>query len=252
MLLEKKYDYADYIEIDKTAKELGIILEFIEKINNYNQKVNIAGFIGDVHAEDALFESSIAFFKHHGMKNIYCLGDFCDGYGNVDKIISIVKDEGIISVQGNHDVWCLEGIMHDHPSATHLSQLSQRTVDYLKRLPKTYRIITYAGEILLCHGILDNEMAKINPDDYGYAIESNTDLQTFITGPYPAIMINGHSHRRMVKQIQGKTIINVGTLYREHNPCITIVDFVNKNVYFYDIIDGVVKDDPKVVNLNLK
>ena len=32
VLLEKKYDYADYIEIDKTAKELGIILEFIEKL----------------------------------------------------------------------------------------------------------------------------------------------------------------------------------------------------------------------------
>lgn len=31
LLLEKKYDYADYIEIDKTAKELGILLEFIEK-----------------------------------------------------------------------------------------------------------------------------------------------------------------------------------------------------------------------------
>jgi uncharacterized protein YcgL (UPF0745 family) len=31
VLLEKKYDYADYIEIDITAKELGIILEFIEK-----------------------------------------------------------------------------------------------------------------------------------------------------------------------------------------------------------------------------
>ncbi|KNY25488.1 hypothetical protein [Pseudobacteroides cellulosolvens] len=31
LLLEKKFDYADYFEIDKTAKDLGIILEFIEK-----------------------------------------------------------------------------------------------------------------------------------------------------------------------------------------------------------------------------
>lgn len=217
----------------------------------YNQKVNIAGFIGDVHAEDALFESSIAFFQHHGINAIYCLGDFCDGYGNVDKIISLVQGEGIISVQGNHDIWCLEGIMRDNPSATLLSQLSQETIDYLKRLPKTYRITTYAGEVLLCHGILGNEMAKVNPDDYGYSIEFNMDLQAFITGSYPPIMINGHSHRRMVKQIQVKTIINVGTLFREHNPCISIIDFVNKKVYFYDIIDGVIKDNPEVINLNL-
>lgn len=31
LLLEKKFDYADYTQLDKTAKDLGIILDFVEK-----------------------------------------------------------------------------------------------------------------------------------------------------------------------------------------------------------------------------
>ncbi|KNY25487.1 metallophosphoesterase family protein [Pseudobacteroides cellulosolvens] len=213
------------------------------------QMVKVAGFISDVHAEDIIFETSIMFFKRQGIKDIYCLGDFCDGYGNVDRIISRARNEGIISVKGNHDIWCLGGIMRNMPDSMTLADLSNDSIDFLKSLPKTREITTSTGSVLLCHGILDNEMARVCSDDYGYAIESNDDLQMFINGSYPSIMINGHTHRKMVKQIQDKTIINVGTLFREHNPSLTIVDFENKNVYFYDIIGGIVKDEPEVIEL---
>lgn len=217
-------------------------------VKNYSQKVEFAGFIGDVHAEDTLFETSIAFLKQHNISDIYCIGYFCDGYGNVDKVISTVCNEGIISVQGNHDIWCLEEIMRNRPTSTHKNQLSPETIDFISRLPKTYKIMSPDGEVIFCHGILNNEMAKLAPDDYGYAIESNLDLQAFINGPYPSIMVNGHTHRRMVKQIHNKTIINAGTLFREHNPCFAIVNFINKNVHFYDIIKGIVKSEPEIIS----
>ncbi|HOV27395.1 MAG TPA: hypothetical protein PK566_13700 [Pseudobacteroides sp.] len=59
-------------------------------MDKIKQIVKVAGFISDVHAEDAVFKTSIMFIKSLGIKDIYCLGDFCDGYGNVDEIISTI------------------------------------------------------------------------------------------------------------------------------------------------------------------
>lgn len=52
----------------------------------------------------------------------------------------------------------------------------------------------------------------------------------------------------MSMKIKDKLIINVGTLYRDHNPSVSIVDFENKKVFFYDIIDNIIKDDPEVIS----
>ncbi|MCX7749744.1 MAG: metallophosphatase family protein [Clostridia bacterium] len=209
-------------------------------------KVKIAGFIGDIHAEDAYVQLILTFFKERGIKDIFCMGDFCDGYGDVVRAISLIKKSGAVSVQGNHDLWYISGIMRNLANSTPSGELSLETTEYIKSLPKIVNFKSAAGEVLICHGILSNEMAKINPGDFGYSIEANMELQEFIKGSYPPIMINGHSHRRMVKKIEGKTIINVGTIFRDHNPCFCIIDFIKKEVYFYDLTDDRVCSEPEL------
>ena len=51
------------------------------------------------------------------------------------------------------------------------------------------------------------------------------------------LVINGHSHYRMVRQHGSLTIINAGTLRRDHNPCFAAIDFDQKLVRFWDILD---------------
>jgi hypothetical protein len=42
-------------------------------------------------------------------------------------------------------------------------------------------------------------MAKVAPDDLGYALESNDDLQNLLRAGVDRWILNGHSHRRMVR-----------------------------------------------------
>jgi predicted phosphodiesterase len=70
-------------------------------------------------------------------------------------------------------------------------------------------------------------MAKVGPDDFGYALDANDDLQNLLRfGGYRWIL-NGHSHRRMVREFNGVTLINAGTLMRRQEPCFLELDFEN-------------------------
>ena len=48
-------------------------------------------------------------------------------------------------------------------------------------------------------------------------------------------VISGHTHRPMVRTISGLTIINAGTLLRDHHPCCAVVDFLDGRITFYDV-----------------
>ena len=50
-------------------------------------------------------------------------------------------------------------------------------------------------------------------------------------------IINGHSHHRMVRRFADLTIINAGTLRRDHSPCFAAIDFERHYVMFWDIVD---------------
>lgn len=217
-------------------------------LNSPGQTINIAGFLGDIHAEDVLLKQSLEFFNEKNITNIFCVGDICDGYGDLDKTVSLMKEGKVLSVLGNHDEWFNKGEMR-HIDNCHFCEDQQKdTVDYIKSLPKTLTFTASCGDIILCHGILDNTLGMVSPLDYGYALNSNTSLQDYLKGSYPSIMINGHSHKKMVRKIQNKLIISTGTLYREQNPCISIMDFDSKEAYFYDFVGDQLINEPTVIS----
>jgi predicted phosphodiesterase len=53
-------------------------------------------------------------------------------------------------------------------------------------------------------------------------------------GRYPYV-ISGHTHRPMVRALEGVTIINAGTLLGEHSPCCSVIDLREKRIQFYDV-----------------
>ncbi|WP_224244419.1 metallophosphoesterase family protein [Hyalangium gracile] len=58
-----------------------------------------------------------------------------------------------------------------------------------------------------------------------------------------------HSHRRMVRTIEGLTLINAGTLHRDHEPCFALVDLSRGEVSFHDIHDDWIAEPPQVHRL---
>ena len=217
-----------------------MFLNFSESF--YPMSIKNAGILGDVHAEDRVLIKVVSFFRDAGVDAIYCTGDLCDGYGSSENVIRFVQKSKIQCVRGNHDLWCITGEMRDLTGAVECSALSLTSLQYLRQIPYIVLIDTVAGPVLLCHGILNNIMGRVADEDCEGILESNLSFQEFLQGNYPEMLINGHSHRRMVKQVAQKTIINAGTLFRDHSPCASIVDFENRVVTFYPIIDGIVAD----------
>lgn len=197
--------------------------------------LNHFGIIGDVHAEDKFLQIALDRLFSQNVRTILCTGDICDGSGDANLCCDILKRRRVDTVSGNHDRWALEQEMRSLPETTR--DLSLDSMEYLKSLPKTREYSSNFGRILLCHGINQNDMVKINPDDYGYALEANSDLQDLIQKNEYSIVINGHSHKRMVRKINQIVIINSGTLYRNHNPCFVEVD-LKKNVITFYLLDS--------------
>jgi len=103
--------------------------------------------------------------------------------------------------------------------------LDDSTRAMLAALPVTLEIATVGGPALLCHGIGSNDMSKLNPDDHGYAVAVSEELQELLRTRRHRWVLNGHSHKRMVRHFPGLTMVNAGTLKRGEEAGFFELDF---------------------------
>lgn len=195
------------------------------------------GIVGDVHAEDAFLEIALCFLHTQNVDAILCTGDVVDGPDDANKCCELLQQFDVRVVRGNHDRWILANEMRQLADADDLSSLSESTRNYLEDLPLTLTFRTVAGELLLCHGLGNNDMARLTPDDYGCALEMNQELQQLLRSDF-RVVVAGHTHKRMVRKIDGVTFINAGTLFHKHSPCFAMIDFETSEVQFFDFVDG--------------
>jgi len=181
------------------------------------------GAIGDIHAEDDLLRSAIEALHREGVDAILAVGDIADGRGSVDACVDALRSAGVIAVAGNHDRWLLSSQMRDLPDATFMQSLKDDTVEYLRELRATRAFETPRGPLLLCHGLGTNDMAAVRPGDFGYALAANLDLHALRQTDL-RVVVNGHTHHRMVRRFGDLTVINAGTLKHDHDPGFLLVD----------------------------
>jgi predicted phosphodiesterase len=201
------------------------------------------GLIGDVHAEDERLRVAINALTAARVDKILCCGDVVDGHGDVDRTCSLLAKYQITTVRGNHDRWIRDDDMRSLPNAHRMTNLTPDSIELLKSLPLTLTMNVPGGKLLLCHGIGENDMRRLGPDDSGYAISSNDDLLKVLFDPTIAIMVCGHTHVPMVRRFErggGKPallVVNAGTLAREDGAGFLILDLTAKRVDFHRIAD---------------
>jgi predicted phosphodiesterase len=196
--------------------------------------------LGDIHAEHEMLADALAFVRAEGVEAVLAVGDIVDGRGSVTACCRLLAEAGAIAVRGNHERWFLQKTMRDLPDATPDHEVDAAARAFLASLPATRRLSTAAGEMLLCHGTGEDDMATVMADDFGYALETNDALQKLLRAPDVRLVVSGHSHRRMVRRIGHLTMVNAGTLHRDHDPCFGIVDLSGAPTvtYFERIADG--------------
>lgn len=206
--------------------------------------VRRVGVVGDVHTEERALLAAVDHFGANEVDALLCVGDIVDGpngENTVANCCNVLEREGFLTVCGNHDRWAADGDHRDLAGATSHADLTTAARAFLDSLPPELVLETVAGRALLCHGLEGDDMAAVKPFDRGVALESNGALQAMLSPRKYEFVIHGHTHMRMVRTIDGLTLINVGTLHRDHSPCFAIIDFEAGVVQFYDVTaDGAV------------
>jgi predicted phosphodiesterase len=202
------------------------------------------GLIGDVHAEDERLAVALATFERERVDRVLCTGDLVDGHGDVDRACALLSGARALVVRGNHDRWIREDTMRELPRAHRMTKLAPPSIELLKSLPPTLTVDVAGGRLLLCHGVGDNDMCRLNAEDRGYAISSNEDLLKVLFDATVAIMVCGHSHRAYVRRFErggGKpalVVVNPGTLARGDEPGFAILDPEARRIDLYAFDGG--------------
>ena len=198
------------------------------------------GLIGDVHTEQARLQRVLRFFATQPLDAVVCTGDLPDGPADaraIERCCELLRDAGVLTVSGNHDRWLLDGEMRDLDEATPSDDLPEHVRAFLRALPPMIELRTTAGLALLCHGLGDDDMGELQPFDRGRELDDNASLQGLLRERRYTHVLHGHTHRAMVRTIDGVTFITGGTLLGDHSPCCTIIDFASRRVRSFAIRD---------------
>jgi len=191
-----------------------------------------------VHTEADALARAIEHLRGAGVERIVCTGDLADGPGDTDDVArccELLADNDVLTVCGNHDRWVHAHEMRDLDDATDPDDLEAEVLERLGVLPATAELPTPIGTLLLCHGMGPDDMAGVQPFDHGPALSSNAALQKVLRTRRHAIVVAGHTHRAMVRTIDGTIFVNAGTLHREFRPCFGFIDFDDSSVEFVEL-----------------
>ncbi len=191
--------------------------------------------IGDVHAEDERLERALRAASALNVDLIACTGDIVDGGGSVARCCALLRQHEVACVRGNHDRWLFSGLLRDARGATRLADVNADDQQFLKGLPATREIQTQHGLVMLCHGIGDSDLEKITSYTTEYSLQSNTRLNAVRERGY-RVLVNGHSHERLVVRAGGLVIVNAGTLSHPDDPGFVLLDFAGNVLQWHSII----------------
>lgn len=194
------------------------------------------GVIGDLHAEDRRLVRVLDWLAGASVDAIVCTGDVADGRGCVDFSCASLEQSGAIVVAGNHDRWLLQDRVRHLPEAHRLDALHERSVEYLRALPRSVELETVMGRMLLCHGVGENDLGKVWPGTARSAIERSNELDTLIESRRYRFLVNGHLHYRVLIDFRDLLLVNAGTLKGAYAG-FSVMDFEGGHVAAYGIGD---------------
>jgi len=191
------------------------------------------GIIGDIHAEARSLMTALRHLRSQNVDAVLAVGDIVDGEGDVDECVGLLAAARAIVVAGNHERWFVAQTERSLPDWTALDAVNETTRDFLAALPATRTLLTTAGPLLLCHGLGTDDMKGVWPHDR----DEDAREKTRLLAGHPPFVVNGHTHHRMARKIDGFTIVNAGTLRSQEAACCGVIDFAVGQVEFFDVVD---------------
>ena len=220
----KKSRYKDFVSLwdDVVVKalfdnirqltETGPSSEAVREIlNNDNPLVAV---ISDVHANLDAFNAVVTDARRLGINVFLNAGDAV-GFGIYPKqVIRALRSAMFLNVIGNVDLEVLEnGLQNPRAEKNGIMQFTFRElapsdVAYLYSLPKELRLEIGGKKILLTHGTPDSINEHIYPNT------PSKRLKDIVSKANADVIITGHSHLQMNRNVGGVTFLNPGSVGR--------------------------------------
>lgn len=192
------------------------------------------GVIGDLHGEHGRLARALEWLHGQRLDAIVCTGDIADGRGCINLCCDLLLHAGVLTVAGNHDRWLLEDRVRHLPDAHTESELSASSRELLESLPLQRTLDTLLGPLLLCHGVAENDLAKVWPGTAKSEILKNLQLDGLLQSSNYRFLINGHMHFRVLIDFEDLLLVNAGTLKGERGG-ICVIDFEGGAVSAFEI-----------------
>jgi len=185
----------------------------------------LIGLISDVHAMPAPVAEALSIFASEGVSQIFCTGDIAGYNEQLGGTITLLQQNAVQAIAGNHDLHYIEKHADD-PDSTELR--------YLRRLP-TFIDTVIAGRKLYmvhaqppdsCHGgikLLDRTGALI-PELHDHWTKK---FQSFNHD----VLIVGHTHQVFAETMGNTLVINPGSSAFNH--CCAILRLPEMTVEFF-------------------
>lgn len=187
--------------------------------------------LSDIHSNVIALKAVLQQVRQEGIEVLMIAGDFVGYYFDLRSVFEELSDFTLHCCQGNHDEQYLNfllGNYNDKNNRYNYKNISQTKSDhdslmFLKQLNPTNEVVIDKTRFLICHGSPWNRDSYVYPD---------TDLEK--VGDYGClsadIIIQGHSHYQMIKTIQGKLVVNPGSIGQPRSKWRNAESVKNKNV----------------------
>jgi len=188
------------------------------------------GLISDIHANIYALRSVLK--KLEGVDFILCAGDITGYYPFVNEVFEELEKYSVVFIKGNHDVHlCGDKIKYLNQielksfeyTKNHITNIN---LDKLKNTPIQLELSIDGLKIVMFHGSPWDKLEEYVYPDY-------PDFEKFEKVDADVIIL-GHTHYPMIKQIGGKLIINPGSCGqpRDYDPraSFAVFDTLTKNV----------------------
>jgi putative phosphoesterase len=176
--------------------------------------------IADVHSNIYALDAALEDIKKRGIENIYCAGDLVGYAPFPNEVIETIKKAKIPTVMGNYDeatAYFKPTCGCDYPNekaaeigsqsiAWTKKHTSEASKEFLKTLPGKIEFTASGKKVLIVHG----SPRQIN--EYLYETRPEEELKEIMNETEANILICGHTHLPYHKVINGKHLINAGSV----------------------------------------
>jgi putative phosphoesterase len=174
-------------------------------------------FISDIHGNATALDVVLSDINQRNVEKVFVLGDLCFRGPEPKRSLQFVRALNTDVIKGNADEWVVRGIRNGEvpESAIEmmskerdwtLSQLDGDSVEYLKSLPTELKLEFGKIKIHAFHATPDSLFEVVTP------YESDQVIEEKMMRNEADIFIYAHIHKPYIRYLNGKCIINIGSV----------------------------------------